>query len=95
MVAFVLTMPRSPSWNGRWSGESNLHCIVKRDNEVPKELVGKSYGHFWDDGWCAEVEVKHVDRATANRMKKQSVGFCGYDWMVSSIIRKGRIEYNA
>lgn len=95
MVAFVLTMPHCGSWNGKWSQEDKLHCIVRRDREVPKEYIGKSFFYNWDDGWCAEIEVKHVDYKTANQLRNKSSGFCNYGWMVDSIIKKGRIEYNA
>lgn len=91
MIAFILTMPNSPTWNGRWSGENNLHCIIKENRKVPKEIVGKTFYHRWDDGWCAAIEVRHVDCRTANKMKRESCGFSGYDWMVKNIIENGEI----
>ena len=33
----------------------------------------------------------HPGGAAANRLLKESAGFCGYDWMISSIIRNGYI----
>lgn len=94
MIAFILTMPNRGSWNGRWSGESDLHAIVKLERNVPnKEIVGKSFIYRWDDGWTACVSVEKVDGRTGNALAKKSKGFCGYNWMVDSLIKKGRIEY--
>ena len=94
MIAFILTMPNRGSWNGRWSGENDLHAIVKPDRSVPKDVVGKSFWHSWSDGWSACVTVEKVDGNTGNWMRKKSRGFCGYDWMVDSILEKGFIEYD-
>lgn len=41
MIAFILTMPNIGSWNGRWSGENDLHAIVKTERSVPKDIIGK------------------------------------------------------
>lgn len=94
MIAFILTMPNRGSWNGRWSGENNLYAIVKSERNVPKDVVGKSFWYSWDDGWSACVTVDKVDYKEGNKLKKKSMGFRGYDWMVDSIINKGVIEYD-
>ncbi len=44
MIAFILTMPNRVSWNGKWSGENDIHAIIKTERSVPKAVVGKS---FW------------------------------------------------
>lgn len=93
MIAFVLTMPNRGSWNGRWSGENDLHAIVKTERAVPKEIVGKSFYYTWDDGWSACVSVEKVECKEGNKLRQKSRGFCGYNWMVDSLIKKGRIEY--
>ena len=95
MIAFILTIPNVGSWNGRWSGENNLHAIVKSDRSVPKEVIGKYYWYDWDDGWSACVSVEKVDYREGNKLRKKSKGFCGYDWMVESIIKKGVVECKA
>jgi hypothetical protein len=39
------------------------------------------------------VTVKEIpDRKTAAKLRKISSGFCGYDWMVRSIMRDGYIH---
>lgn len=95
MIAFILTMPNRGSWNGRWSGENDLHAIVKTERSVPKDVIGKSFCYRWDDGWSACVSVEKVDCREGNKLRKKSRGFCGYSWMVDSIIKKGVIEYMA
>lgn len=92
MIAFILTMSNRGAWNGRLTGENNLYAIVKSDRSVPKDVIGKSFWYGWDDGWTACVSVEKVDRIEANKLRKQSRGFCGYDWMVDSIIKNGVIE---
>ena len=95
MIAFILTMPNRGSWNGRWSGENDLHAIVKTERSVPNDIVGKSYRYTWDDGWSASISVEKVDCKTGNKLRKESRGFYGYNWMVDSIIKKGVIEYES
>lgn len=94
MIAFILTMPNIGSWNGRWSGENDLHAIVKTERSVPKDIIGKSFYYRWDDGWTACISVEKVDCREGNKLRNKSRGFCGYNWMVDSIIKKGFIEYS-
>lgn len=88
-LAFVLTMPCSPTWNGRWSGEGKLYAIVenvRKQEQAELVLAGSPYMHRWDDGWVAQIAVKAVDAAEARRLRKQTCGFNGYGWMVRNII---------
>ena len=39
MIIFELTFPNRGSWNGKWSGEKDRHIIVKRDSQVPKDII--------------------------------------------------------
>lgn len=92
-VCFTLTMPGVGSWNGRWSGEGNLYAkIVKIGDARAHELDGKSFNYFWTDGWVACVSCKIVDGKESRRVRKQSQGFCGYDWMIDSIRFRGEIK---
>lgn len=92
MIVFELTMPHAASWNGKWSGEDRRWIRVKRDEAVPKDRWGNNYEYRWDDGWCACVDVKHMSAKEARKLEKMSAGFCGYDWMIRSIIDRGYIE---
>ena len=91
-VAFVLTMPGAASWNGKWSGEGSLYARVRRISQRRADEIAGSHGYSWSDGWRASVEVKIVDAAESRRLNKNTQGFCGYDWMVNSIIEVGHIK---
>lgn len=89
IVAFELSMPGRNSWNGKWSSEERFYVIVRNCGKRPPMLGYYSYD--FGDGWRAGVTAREVDSATARKMRKQSAGFCGYDWMVDSIVRDGDI----
>lgn len=97
-IAFTLSMPGSPSWNGKWSGEGKLYAIVKkftgaRGADKAKSILANCYySYSWSDGWRAGIDAKMVDGKTAGQFRKRSCGFCGYDWMVDSILVDGVIK---
>ena len=93
MVVFKLTMPNRNTWNGKWTGDEMIFARSKKDKDVPKEVIGKSFLHHWADGWIACVSVEKMDCKEANKLMRMSNGFCGYDWMIESIIRYGEIRY--
>lgn len=92
MIVFELTMPNRGSWNDRWTGEKQRHFVFKRNHDVPKEVIGKNFIYNWDDGWTACVQVSKQPSDVVRKLQKISAGFCGYTWMVDSIIKKGKIE---
>lgn len=91
MIVFYLDMPGKASWNGKWSGEGKIFAKVRTDSSVPSEYIGQSFNYRWDDGWEACVTVEKVTSKEANKIRKQSAGFCGYEWMIDSIIDHGYI----
>lgn len=97
IVVFELSMPRRGSWNGQWSGQDQIFARVKstRSKELSdklKKIAEKgSYTYAWDDGWCARVDVRQVDAKEAAKIRRQSKGFCGYDWMIESIMKHDEI----
>ena len=92
-ICFELTMPGVGSWNGRWSGEGQLYARVKRfsGKDELNFKDGDVFSYCWDDGWCTNVRVSEVDYQEKKKIKKASKGFCGYDWMIDSIIKYGKI----
>ena len=93
MLAFKLTMPRAGSWNGRWSREGRLHCLVRRASKRKEdELAGREFYYDFGDGWVARVSVERVDSRRARKLRRMSAGFAGYEWMVDEIINHGRIR---
>lgn len=96
ILAFTLSMPGCPSWNGRWSGEGRKYVIVRSftkkievDNAA-EILKSRSFHYSWSDGWMARIDIHSVTSAQAKRLRKESNGFCGYDWMVDTIIKYGK-----
>lgn len=81
-------MPGVNTWNGSWSGKNKLYVLIRESKD---DLTGY-YNYDFGDGWRACVEVEEVDAKEARKLKRQSDGFCGYEWMVDSIIKNKKIE---
>ena len=99
ILAFVLTMPRNNSWDGKWSGAGRSYNIVravgssrKAAEEAKRILATPRYTYSFGDGWVAAIQVREVDRGECDRLRRESCGFCGYDWMVNSIFDNGFIK---
>lgn len=94
MLLFTLSMPNVGSWNGKWTGEDNVYArSFKRTNKIEKELDGKSFCYDFGDGWTARISVQKVLSKDAKKIMKNSKGFAGYDWMISSIFEHGEIVW--
>ena len=91
MIAFELTMPNKGSWNGKWSQEGQLFVRTYDQRKVPKKLWNKDFYYHWDDGWTACVSVRKCTASEGKKLDRVSKGFCGYDWMIKSLIRFGEI----
>jgi hypothetical protein len=93
-LAFVLSMPGRSSWDDRWSGQDALHADFASVSKgtADRVLEKGSYSYSWGDGWCAAVQVSQPDVIALRKMRRTSKGFCGYGWMITSIIEKGRIS---
>ena len=57
-----------------------------------KVLKCDRYTYNFGDGWVAAVSVKEVTAKEANAARQKSSGFCGYDWMITSILDHGEIR---
>ena len=95
ILCFELSMPNRGSWNGRWSGEEDVHIITKTDRDIGKkrcqELDGKSFYYNWGDGWSACVSCRIIDAKEVAKLRRKNRGFCRYDWMVRSIVWNNEI----
>ena len=93
-VEFRLSMPSVGSWNGRWSGADKNYVIIKRLGKKKLEFLGldsnkqTSWHYNFGDGWTAMVTARILEKG--ERIK--SNGFCGYDWMVRSIMLENEIR---
>lgn len=93
LIAFILTMPKAMSWNGKWTDEGKLYVRVIniQKNHIANVLKEERYYYKWEDGWMACVEVRKVDGKEAAKLRRKSKGFCNYEWMIKSIIEEGEI----
>ena len=96
ILCFELTMPNRGSYNSKWSQEQDKHYIIrtyrtKAEIEKYSYLDGKDFYHRWDDGWTACISCSIIDAKEDTKRRKINKGFCGYDWMVSSIL-KGKVD---
>ena len=95
--AFILTMPNNNSWNGKWTGDGDLHSIVrgywKRQSDLLKN-VDKEKNHYYNfgDGWGANVEIRKINSKEKSIYLKKTCGFSGYSWMLDEIEKYGRIR---
>lgn len=102
IISFELTMPNKGSWNGKWSGENDKYFIINSYSEKYlnskdyfKRLLDKgtdSWYYNFGDGWGANVQAQIIDGIESRKRRKASKGFCGYDWMVESILFIGKID---
>lgn len=103
-VSFQLTMHNVGSWNGQWTGSAKkyYHTISIRKKTGPgwskqniNELLnGRDAANFhynFEDGWSANIKMEIVSESECRRRTKQSAGFCGYKWMIDSILKHGKI----
>jgi len=93
-------MPGKGSWDGKWTGEGELYarCRHYTKVETDKIMEGKpseSWHYRWDDGWAAQVSALVIDAKKAAFIRKHSLGFWGYDWMIDSIEKHGKIIIEA
>lgn len=85
-VIFELSMPSNNSWNGKWSGEDSLYTIAKTMAGAKFEKLKSRYTYNFGDGWVAAVSVRE-----AKPREKASGRFCGYEWMIDSILKRNAI----
>ena len=95
LLAYTLSMPHAPSWNGRWSGEELPHIVVraylskKRTEQADRILADGPYRYNFGDGWVAGISVEEVDSQEAAKMRRKSTGLCGYEWTIDTIEKYG------
>ena len=92
LVKFSLSMPNVGSWDRKWSGEGRTYAVVKNIHKNKCTLKDGDYFRYnFGDGWSAGVQVSIIDSSEAAKIRRKSAGFCGYEWMVESIIKHGKI----
>jgi hypothetical protein len=93
VLQFTLNMPGRNTWNGEWSGDEKLFAVTRTISKTDAEkiLQRSNYGYDFGDGWRADVSVKRITAAERMKVKRKSAGFCGYEWMVASILKHKEI----
>lgn len=94
--SFELGMPCNNSWNGKWSGEGKQYLKADKMSEryyknIDRELPGV-YTYSFGDGWVASITVKEITQSEYNKIKRAKNSFCGYEWMIESIVYRGEIR---
>jgi hypothetical protein len=98
LIKFELNMPSVGSWNNKWTGEKDLYArIVKftsKERKMLAEELLKIGGFIYNfgDGWVASVCLEKIDSKEAQKIRKCSKGFYGYDWMITSILKNKSIK---
>jgi hypothetical protein len=79
-------MPRNNAWNGRWSGEDDKYTVSRTLPAEKFDVLRRRYTYDFGDGWMAAVDVRE-----ANPREKATNRFCGYEWMIDSILKRNAI----
>lgn len=85
-IIFELSMPSNNSWNGKWSGEDNVYTVAKTLPEDKSHALKRRYTYSFGDGWVAAVQTRE-----AKPREKATNRFCGYEWMIDSILKRNAI----
>lgn len=85
-IIFELSMPSNNAWNGRWSGEDNTYTVARTLTEQKFDELKRRYTYSFGDGWVAAVSLRE-----ANPREKATGKFCGYEWMIDSILKRNAI----
>jgi hypothetical protein len=89
---FELSMPNCGSWNGKWTGANHYYAVTRKLSNKSRLVPRKEYYRYnFGDGWAAKVTVREVSAKEATHARRKSQGFCGYEWMVDSILSYGEI----
>lgn len=81
-IIFELSMPSNNAWDGKWSGEGNTYTVAKTLPAAKAEALKPRYTYAFGDGWVAAVRVRE-----AKPREKATNRFCGYEWMIDSILK--------
>jgi len=85
-VIFELSMPRNNAWNGKWSGEENTYTVARELTGAKFASLKPRYTYDFGDGWMAAVSIRE-----AKPREKATNKFCGYEWMIDSILKRDTI----
>jgi len=87
-ILFELSLPNNSSVRDIYA--RTVKGIARGKNKYPN-LEEKGYYYKFSNGYGAHINVRYVQKNEAKDKMKKSKGFCGYDWMIDSILTKGKI----
>ncbi len=100
-IAFILSMPNNNSWNGKWSGEGQCYAVIRSVSSAKKSILKylailekRNFSYNFGDGWRAGIEAYEPTPSQVRKLRKESKGFCGYEWMIATILDYGEIRCN-
>ena len=73
-------------------GSDKLYVRCLDGREVPVKYWGKSFTYTFSDGEIATITLTQLHAKEAQKLERKSSGFCGYEWMIRSIIKNGNIR---
>jgi hypothetical protein len=85
-IIFELSMPSNNAWNGKWSGEGGTYTVARTLPDAKFAELKHRYTYSFGDGWVAAVSLRE-----ASPREKPSNKFCGYEWMIDSILKRNAI----
>lgn len=86
-LIFKLSMPSNNSWNGKWTGADREYTVARKVSDKRAKELKDYYSYNFGDGWVAGITVRE-----AKPRERATNKFCGYDWMIDSIIYHGEIR---
>ena len=86
-LIFELSMPSNNSWNGKWSGEEQKYTVAKNVTDKKAANLKDYYTYNFGDGWIAGVSIRE-----AKPRERATNKFCGYSWMIDSILAHNEIR---
>lgn len=86
---FELSMPSNNSWNGKWTGEDRKYTVARNVSKKKMETLKEYHTYNFGDGWVAGVTVREP-----KPRERVTNKFCGYEWMIDSILLHGKIQYD-
>lgn len=85
-IIFELSMPSNNSWNGKWTGEGKKYTVARTLPGAKASELKPRYTYSFGDGWVAAVSIRE-----AAPREKATDRFCGYEWMIASILSRNAI----
>ena len=87
LLCFELVTPEADqSW-------TKVHHLVRSTQATMRgEAILKQTPYIYkQEGGTIQINVSQVAGQEARKIRNKSAGFCGYDWMISSILEHGEI----